>query len=331
MKNTFKKIIAVALASASLIVLSLNLASCNKEKSDYTVGVIQFGSHPSLDNCYQGVEEAIKASGYEGEIKIDLQNGNFDSPTCDTIAKNMVSKNYDCIVAIATPAAVSAYSAAFNTNIPTIFCAISDPVTAGIVESLEKPGDKCTGTSDVLDMDAQLTLIKDLIPDVKKVGVLYTTSEANSVSQLQVITEAAKAFDIEIVANGIQTAADIPQAAAALAAQVDCITNFTDNNVVNNLGVLLEKANEAGIPVFGSEIEQVKNGCIACVGLDYVALGRVTGNMALDVMCGGKSTNDIPVQKITEVSATVNPEIMEKFGIALPAGYENVEKVTTNS
>lgn len=330
MKNTLKKITSLALAVLSAATLSFSLVSCTKQDNGYTVGVIQFGSHPSLDNCYSGVEQAILASEQKDNIKIDLQNGNFDSPTCDTIAKNMVSKNYDCIVAIATPAALSAYSAAYNTNIPTIFCAISDPVAAGIVESLEKPGTKCTGTQDVLDMDAQLTLIKDLMPEVKNVGVLYTTSEANSVSQLATLTEAAKAFDIEIVSVGIQTAADIPQAATSLASKVDCITNFTDNNVVNNLGVLLEKATEAGIPVFGSEIEQVKNGCIACVGLDYVALGKVTGNMVLDVMCGGKSTNDIPVEKISEVTPTVNTEVMEAFGIALPESYAEVEKVTTN-
>lgn len=296
----------------------------------YKIGVIQYGSHPSLDNCYKGVEEALKASAIADRIEIDRQDGNFDAATCDTIAKNMVAKNYDIIYAIATPAAVSAYAAAANTDIPVIFCAVSDPVKAGIVDDMAAPGGNCTGTSDILDFNSQVALIQALQPDVKKIGVLYTTSEANSISQLASLKEVANAKGIEIVDQGVQGAADVPQAAAALAAKVDCINNFTDNNVVSNLTVLLEQANAAGIPVYGSEVEQVSNGCMASISIDYVALGKVTGDMGVRVL-GGESAGTIPVGQISEGTPVVNTEVMERFNIALPDAYADAEKVTTNT
>ena len=284
----------------------------------FTVGIIQYGSHPSLDNCYKGVEEALKEA--EMNIEIDRQDGNFDSPTCDTIAKNMVSKNYDLIIAIATPAAVSAYSAAANTSIPIVFCAVSDPVSAGLVDSFENVGGNCTGTSDILELEAQVEMILTMQPELKSIGVLYTTSEANSISQLARLKEIAKEKQIEIVEQGVQNAADIPQAAASLVTKVDCINNFTDNNVVNNLSVLLEQAEAAGIPVYGSEEEQVVNGCLASVGLDYIELGRVTGNMALDIL-NGSDASTMAVQSITETTLFINKSVMEKFKLTLPEAY----------
>ncbi len=298
------------------------------EKDSYTIGVIQYGSHPSLDNCYQGIEEGLKASSIADKITIDRQDGNFDSATCDTIAKNMASKNYDLIFAIATPAAVSAYAATQNSQTPVIFCAVSDPVAAGLVESMDKGSKNCTGTSDLLNLDSQLALIQAMQPEVKTIGVLYTTSEANSVSHLAALEELASAAGIKVESQGVQGAADIPQAAASLAAKVDCINNFTDNNVVSNLSVLLEKADAAGIPVYGSEIEQVNNGCIASISIDYVALGNKTAEMGLNVL-NGANPAEMAVEKISEGTPVVNTDVMEKFGIALPEGYENAEKVTT--
>lgn len=295
-------------------------------ENSYKIGVIQYGSHPSLDNCFSGIEQALTESDLE--LTIDRQDGNFDSATCDTIAKNMAAKQYDMIFAIATPAAVSAFAATANTDIPVIFCAVSDPVAAGLVEDMNAPGGNCTGTSDILDFSAQLDLIQALQPEVKKIGVLYTTSEANSVSQLASLREAADPRGIEIVDQGVQGAADVPQAAASLVTKVDCVNNFTDNNVVSNLTVLLEQANSANIPVYGSEIEQVINGCMASVSIDYVALGRATVDMGIRVL-GGESAGTIPVGKISDGTAVVNTEVMDKFGITLPDSYADAEKVTS--
>ena len=291
----------------------------------FTVGVLQFGSHPSLDNCYAGILEVL---GADTRVTVDLQLGNFDTPTCDTIAKNFAAKGYDMIIAIATPAATSALAAAANTQIPVIFSAVSDPVAAGLVDSLEAPGSNCTGTSDILDLSAQLELIRTFQPDAVNLGVLYTTSEANSVSQLKQLNEIAPDYGFTVVSQGVQSAADIPQAAATLCAQVDAITNFTDNNVVSNLGILLEQANANGVPVYGSEDTQVSAGCLASVSLDYVALGRVTGQMALDVL-NGASAATMAVKTITDAVPVVNTDVLASFGITLPEAYQNATMLTT--
>lgn len=321
---------AAALVFALLAALSV-LSGCKAAPAaadrTFTVGVLQFGSHPSLDNCYAGIAAVL---GQDKNVTIDLQNGNFDSATCDTIAKNMVAKDYDLIIAIATPAAVSAYAAASGAGIPVLFSAVSDPVAAGLVDSLEAPGSACTGTSDVLDLSAQLDLITTLQPDVKSIGVLYTTSEANSVSQLKTLNELAGTRNLTIVSEGVQGAADIPQAAAALSAKVDCVNNFTDNNVVSNLQVLLEQANAAGIPVYGSEEEQVKNGCLASVSLDYVALGKVTGEMAALIL-GGDDAAKMAVRTITDAVPVINQEVLAAFGLTLPDAYKDATMVTTNA
>lgn len=328
-----KKIFAFAMSAAMTAVC----AGCNSaeggsvaENDGYTIGVIQFGSHPSLDNCYQGIENGLMSSEIADKITIDRQDGNFDSATCDTIAKNMASKNYDLIFAIATPAAVSAYSATQNSQTPVIFTAVSDPVAAGLVESLDAGSKNCIGTSDVLDLEAQVELIKALQPEAKTIGILYTTSEANSVSQLAILEEVAERVGMTVEAQGVQSAADIPQAAATLASKVDCINNFTDNNVVNNLTVLLEKANAANVPVYGSEVEQVNNGCIASISLDYVALGEKTAEMGLDVL-NGANTQEMSVGTISEGTPVVNTDVLAQFGIELPEAYANAEKVTNSA
>ncbi len=295
------------------------------EDETFTVGVLQYGSHPSLDNCYNGIAEIL---GADARITIELQNGNSDSPTCDAIAKNMAARDYDMLIAIATPAVASAFGALANTDIPLIFCAVSDPVAAGFVDDMTLPGGNCTGTSDVLDLSAQLEMIRTLQPDAKNLGVLYTTSEANSVSQLKTLNELAPQYGFTVVSQGVQGAADIPQAAASLCAKVDCITNFTDNNVVNNLAILLEQANVAGIPVYGSEETQVTAGCLASVSLDYLALGRVTGQMALDVL-NGADISAMAVKSITDAFPVINTDVLASFAITLPEAYANAVFVTT--
>ena len=290
------------------------------------IGVLQFGSHPSLDNCYTGIEEGLEALSQS--YTIDLQDGNFDPATCDIIAKNMVAKDYDLIFAIATPAAISAYSAAANSDIPVIFCAVSDPIAAGLVDDPLLPGGNCTGTSDLLDLDSQIQLITTLQPEVKSIGVLYTTSEANSISQLQKLRGILEPLDLSLAEQGVQGAADIPQAAASLASKVDCITNFTDNNVVNNLQVLLEQANTTGIPVYGSEIEQVKNGCLAAASIDYIALGQETAALGVRTLTG-ESAGAIPVSYISKSTPVINSEVAKRFGLTIPAAYSDAEFVTS--
>ncbi len=332
MKNTTKKIISMLLAIFTVIT-SLFITSCEKDSGTVKIGIIQFMPHPSLDNCREGILEILNSASLESgkKINIEVQIGSAASAEadCGTHAKNMVSAGYDMIIAIATPAAASAFAAVQDTGIPLVFCAVSDPVSANLVKSIDSPSYGATGTSDLLDFNHQLKLIKALQPNAKKIGVLYTTSEQNSVSQLASFTDAATQMGFEVVPQGIQSASEIPTASAALVSKVDCINNFTDNNVVTHLNLLLEAANALKIPVYGSEIEQVKNGCLASVSIDYKKLGKDTGEIAVRVL-NGENINEIPVKLITEATPVINGEAADALGISIPEEYKNAETVGTN-
>lgn len=321
-----KKIIAVMLA----VIMMLAFAGCgetqNEKKSVLKIGIIQYMSHPSLDNCYNGVISALESSGIQYTVDYQIGSGNSADSDCTNFAKNMVAANYDMIIAIATPAAKSAFAATDDTEIPVIFCAVSDPVAAGLVESIDAPGYLCTGTSDVLDLEAQVALIKAMQPEVKSIGILYTSSEDNSITNLKNFKAVCDKEGIEVVATAVQGASDIPSAAEELASKVDCINNFTDNNVVNNLSVVLTAADKYGIPVYGSEEEQVINGCLASVSIDYVALGRVTGEMAVSVL-KGEDASTMAVKTITEATPVINSSVLKKLGLSTPEGYSEVKTV----
>ena len=258
MKKAYK-IFALVL-SVVMIVCALSSCSGKSENSasdvkstDKTlkIGVIQYMSHPSLDNCYQGIKEALDASGLNFEIDYQIGSSASADSDCASFAKNMVASEVDMIFAIATPAAKAAYSATDDTDIPVIFCAVNNPVAAKLVQTADEPGDKCNGTSDVLDLEAQVNMIKAMQSDVKKIGILYTSSEDNSIANLARFKEICDAKGIEVVPSAVQNASDIPSAADELASKVDCINNFTDNNVVNNLSVVLSAADKYKIPVYG--------------------------------------------------------------------------------
>lgn len=329
-----KKMIALALAA-----LSVGLTACTgtntaenagEPKDVYTVGVIQYATHPSLDNCYEGFVKGLAAEGFvEGEnLKIDFQNAQGDIANCDLMAKTMVTSQVDLLSGIATPAAMSEYSAAKNSKIPMVFTAVSDPVEAGLVKSLEQPGTNVTGTSDVLPLAKQVKMIRTFLPDAKKIGVIYTTSETNSISHLKTLETVAKEAGLEVVSVGVANSSEVASAAVSVVAQgADCINNFTDNNVVDNLTSVLKAANDAGIPVFGSEIEQVKNGCLAAEGIDYVALGEQTGRMAARVL-KGENASEIAVEEVEESTPVYNKKVCEALGLTLPEAYQHAEDVS---
>lgn len=318
-------------SSASSAASTAASASAGQTAKSYKIGVIQYAPHPSLDNCFKGFKAGLEEAGLkEGtNLTIDFQNAQGDVSNSDLIAKNMVSKKYDLIMGIATPSAMSAFSAARTANIPVVFTAVSDPVAAGIVKSNDKPGNNCTGSSDVLPLEQQVKMIRAFLPNAKKIGILYTTSEPNSVSQLKQIKEIAPKYNFEIVDVGVTNASEVAAGAQTLVSKgVDCINNFTDNNVVNNLSTLLQAANSKKIPVFGSEEEQVKNGCLASQSIDYVALGKETGKMAAKILNGEAKAADMPVYLVKDCTPVYNKAVLGQLGVSLPSEYTSATAVS---
>ncbi len=316
-----KKRLVVVLAG----ILALGaLSGCGEQANSdlenvYKIGITQISDHPSLDNCREGFIDGLVQEGFTDGENIDIE---FKSASDDMAANTQISQNFaasgkDLVCGIATPSAQALYAACFEKGIPVIFNAVSDPVAAKLAVSETEPIEGITGVSDRLPVTDQLKLIRAVLPDAKTIGIIYTTSEANSVSTIEVYKKEAPAFGFEIDAIGIGSEAEVAQAADLLASRVDCISNMTDNTVVSALAVLLDKANTKNIPVFGSEEEQVKNGCIASAGLDYKELGKQAGIMAARVL-KGESVSAIPYETLKESKLTVNTDVAASLGITIP-------------
>lgn len=307
------------------LVISLFLG-CSKSNDDmYTIGIGQFAEHGSLDNCREGFIMGLEESGLiEGEdFKIVYENAQADGPTSNQIATNFVANKVDLIAAIATPMAQSVYSAAKDTDIPVIYTAVTDPVLAELATEDKMPVGNITGTSDKLPIKAQLEMIREIMPEAKTIGIMYSTSEVNSISAIEEYKELAPNYGFEIIESGISVSADVPLAADNLIGKVDIISNLTDNTVVSSLPLILDKANGKNIPVFGSEIEQVRIGSLASMGLDYIELGKQTGKMAAQVLKGEKEASEIPFEVFEESSFFVNTKVADNLGITIPSTLIN--------
>lgn len=304
---------------AAFILCLFVLGGCTAADKMPTVGLTQFAPHPSLDNCREGFIAGMKEGGYEDgvNVKFDVQNAQADTALAAQIASTYASNKVKLICGIATPSAQAAYNEGTRKNIPVVFSAVSDPVAAMLVDSLEAPGKGATGTADILPVSAQLNLIRTLMPDAVNLGILYTTSEANSVANIIRYEEAAGEYGFTIVAVGISDKADLPLAVDSILEKVDVLTNLTDNTVVTALATVLDKANAKGIPVFGSEEEQVANGCVAAMGVDYYALGMATGKIAARVL-DGEDVSTISVELFEESSPFLNQKALDAMGIVVP-------------
>ncbi len=284
--------------------------SANLADGSYTIGIGQFAEHGSLDNCREGFLQGLAEEGFvEGEnLTVLYQNAQADGANSSQIATNFVGRNVDLICAIATPMAQSAYSAAMETEIPVIYTAVTDPVAAELATEDGAPVGNITGTSDELPVKAQLEMIRQILPEDKTIGIMYTTSEVNSESTIAQYKELAPDYGFEIVETGISSSADVSLAADSLLTQVDCMTNLTDNTVVASLPVILDKANALNIPVFGSEIEQVRIGCLAAMGLDYIELGKQTGHISRTSIKGRGRGQPDELEVVEDAASTVIPK-----------------------
>ena len=321
-----KKIMMMSLS----MILGLSLIGCGTSDSsssdtDYTIGISQFAEHPSLDNCREGFLKGLEEEGIvEGEnLTVEYDNAQADISQASIISDNYVSENVSLICAIATPSAMSAYNSTMNTEIPVVYTAISDPVEAQLADADGTPAGNITGTSDELPVKEQLEMIRELLPEAEKIGIIYNTSETNSVSTIATYEELAGDYGFEIVSKGINTTGDVEMAAADLVTEVDCISNLTDNTVVSALQTVLDQANKAGIPVFGSEVEQVKSGCVASMGIDYYELGKQTGKMAAKILKGEAKASEMNFETISEPSLYINTEAAKNLGIEISDDFKS--------
>lgn len=326
-----KKGLTIVLAMALLVVTAFGFAGCGA-KSAYTIGITQIVDHPSLNLCRQGAIDKLAELGYvEGKnLTINYEDAQGDPNIASTIAQQFVSDKVNAIVAIATPSAQAAYAAAMGQT-PIIFSAVSEPAAAGLANEDGTNLAGVTGTSDKLPVDATFKLIQALTPDVKVIGILHNTGEVNSDVQLAQAKEIAPTYGFTIVDVGITSTNEIASALDTLLPQVDAVMNLTDNMVVSSLPLIVQRCNDAKIPLYGSEDTQVKAGALASAGVDYYALGQITGQMIADVL-SGKAAEGISIASMTEPMMIVNSDQAELLGITISDDLKDkVELVTTEA
>lgn len=320
------KISALLMASA---VCLAGLSGCSKDAANtnndsgsddkLVIGIVQHQEHPALDSSRAGFLAKLKELGYD-ESKIDFQikYAQGEASTDDLIVKQFVADKVDLIYAIATPAAQSAYNATMDTEIPVIFNAVTDAVEAGIVQSNEKPGGNVTGVSDAAPLEAQIKLIREMLPEAKTIGMLYNLGEVNGKIQVDQVKALAPEYDFEVMDLGVSATTEIPTAAEQLSGGVDCFYNITDNMVVNATASVVDKANTKNLPVFAAEDGQMAQGLLASDSISYYSLGEQAGQIAYDILVNGKSPADIPVETAKDTTLILNQKVAEALGIEIP-------------
>ena len=324
MKKVFAMIAAAALAvslfsacgSAAAPAVSGSAAASAAGAKDVTIGLLQLVEHTSLDQISAAIQDEIaaEAADYGLNVTVNFQNAQGDTTTVNSICQQFVADKVDLIIAIATPAAQGAAAAVSGTEIPVIFSAVTDPVSAQLVEKLDAPEGNITGTSDNIPVENIFALAEELTPDAKSFGLIYNTSEVNSVS----VIEEAKAY---LDANGktyiesaVTTSGDVQTAAQNLCSKCDAVFVPIDNTVASAMSVLADEAIKAKVPVYVAADSMVADGGLASVGVNYTNLGTQTGVMALKAL-SGTPISQLPVEVSKEADVVVNAETAAAIGV----------------
>ncbi len=302
-----------------LLIISLSLSGCSSQNSQeiVSIGISQIVENPVLDLAREGFVDALKEKGYEDgkNIEIDTQFAQGDIALTTTIAQNFVSQKKDLILAISTPSAQAAFQS--TKDIPILFTAVTDPISAGLIQNIESPEGNITGTTDMVPIEKQLELGKTIYPHAKKVGIPYNTSEVNSQVQVELAKEAAKLQGLEIVQIPVTNSSEIEPALSGKVREIDFLFLPSDNLIASSMSIITKVALDNNIGSIGVDEPMVKNGALACEGLDYYKLGYETGLMAIDIM-EGKEVKELPVSRPTETELTINKDIIDKLGVSLP-------------
>lgn len=317
----WKKRIVAAVAAIMAVGL---IAGCGADKSGsaagsktYKIGVVQLVEHPALDAANKGFVDGLASKGFKDNVQIDQQNAQADQSNLNSIAQRFVADKKDLVLAIATPAAQSMANA--TKDIPILGTAITDYKSAKLVTSEEKPGTNVSGTTDMNPIDRQIDLILKVVPNAKKVGIIYSASEVNSQVQAEKMKAYAKTKGLEVVEATVSNVNDIQQAAQNLVSQgVQAIYVPTDNVVASAMANLVKITDPAKVPVFPGEENMVKNGGLMTYSVDYYKLGFQTGVMAAKVLSGEAKVQDLAIESQKDLKLVINQDAVKRLGITIP-------------
>ncbi|MGO5051578.1 ABC transporter substrate binding protein [Lachnospiraceae bacterium LCP25S3_G4] len=308
----------------------LSIVGCNNSKASTSgtqsksttdtlkIGVIQLVEHNALDAAYEGFKEGLEEAGYiDGDnITIEFKNAQGEQSNCATIASQLVNDNCDLILAIATPAAQAVANE--TKDIPILVTAVTDPADAKLVQSNEEPGTNVTGTSDLTPVAEQMNLLKELVPNAKKIAMLYCSSETNSKFQVELAKKAAKELGIESMDATVSESSEIRQVVESLKGKVDAIYAPTDNLIAAGMSTVGMVANELGLPVISGEEGMCRNGGLATYGINYKELGKQTAVQAVQILKGKSTPESMPIEYLKNVDLFINEDVSSTLQIVIP-------------
>ncbi len=282
-----------------IVCLAVSFTACKKNEAKKpelpTIGIAKLISHNSLNDAEKGILDELEDLNVKANI--DLQNANGDLNISSAIASKFKSDNVDVAVGIATPITVTLANQLPNT--PIVFTAVTDPVKAGIASSITQGNKNITGVTDAIPIREQLTEFKKIY-DFKKLGIIYTTSESNSVSMAETTKQVCDELGVELIVQTIATPAEVKQAAESLVSRVDAFYCFTDNSIATAMSALTDTAKQNKIPVFGGDITPTLNGGVVyALGFSYYEMGRMTGKLIAEVL-QGKKAEELPIQSLND-------------------------------
>ncbi|MBP2058687.1 putative ABC transport system substrate-binding protein [Lactobacillus colini] len=322
-----KKLIATIIALFTFLVIAFFVE--NKQKNDSlatpTVGILQTMSHPSLDEIHRGIISGLKQAGYSNNknIKIEFENAQGDQSNLKSMSDRFLQHNAKVVIGIATPAVQSLANEPGKT--PVIMGAVSDPTGTGLVKSLNQPGGKVTGVKDREPIKQQLSLIKTFMPNIKDIGVVYTSSDDSSTSEFKEFKSLAQKDGINVHAYTITSTNDIEQVAQTMAGRVQAVYVPTDNTVASGFSSLVKATNSAKIPIFPAVDSMVKSGGIATVAVSQFDMGVLTGKMAAKIL-KGQDPATTPVETVNSFATVVNEKAAQKLNIHIPQSIINQAK-----
>lgn len=301
--------------SATLIAVAVCLLMIGSVRAQ-SVAVTSIVEHPALDAIKDGVKDALAQAGYTEDkgLKWQFQTAQGNTAIATQIARKYVGDNPDVIVAIATPSAQAVVAA--TKSIPVVYAAVTDPVAAQLVGSLQASGTNVTGVSDSLELERQIQVIKQVVPDARKVGIVYNPGEANSVSVVEQLRTLLPTLGMSLVEASAPRTVDVGAAARSLVGKVDVIYTGTDNNVVSAYESLAKVGNDARIPLIASDTDSVPRGAVAALGLDYYQMGLQVGRLVVRILKGEKP-GDIPSETSDKLALHLNAVAARKQGVTL--------------
>lgn len=300
----------------------LSLLSC-KKTSQIKIGVLQLIEHNALDSAYKGFVDGLKEAGYEDgkNIIIDYQNAQGEQANCITIGQKFINDKSDLILAIATPAAQAI--ANMTKDIPILITAVTDPADSKLVADNNAPGGNVTGTSDLTPVEAQIELLKEIIPNVKTVGLLYCSSEQNSVFQINIAKKKLDAMGIKYIDIAISNLNEIQQVIQNIIGKVEAIYTPTDNMIANGMATVALMTEPAKLPVICGEGGMTMLGGTVTYGINYYELGKLTSTQAVSILKGDKKTSEMPIEYLQKFDLVVNTNMIESIGLTIPESLYN--------